>query len=150
VLSEEREMNTHVVTAAAGAGRHRVEGTAVVTAAGVVLCLAGGERGHIGAVGLGVPRPSQRDPARRSATSSVLTLTGHRDDELAKPLAEWAAARLGQVAVVTVGVHVEGATPEEIALLSANTREAAESLLAGIESAERSSTGKTLHQGDTP
>lgn len=117
------------VTAEAGAGRHRVEGCAVATGAGVVLTLTGGDRPHVGAVALGIPRPSQRDPARTSASSSVLTITGHRDDELAKPLADLAASRLGQVAVVVVGVHVEGAGAGDIALLAENTRQAAALLL---------------------
>lgn len=114
------------VTAEAGAGRHRVEGHAVATGAGVVLTLTGGDRPHVGAVALGIPRPSQRDPARTSASSSVLTVTGHRDDELAKPLADLAASRLGQVAV---GVHVEGAAAGDIALLAENAREVAALLL---------------------
>ncbi len=123
---------TRLVSATAGSGRYRVEGRGVATGAGVVITLTGGERPHVGAVGLGIPRPSRRDPARTSATSSVLAVTGHRDDELAKPLAELAAARLGQEAVVVVGVHVDGATDEEIARLSENTRQAAELLLAEL------------------
>jgi hypothetical protein len=93
------------------------------------MSLTGGERPHVGAVGLGIPRPSLRDCACTSATSSVLTVTGHKDDALAKPLAERVAARLNQVAVVVVGVHVDGATAGEIALLSENVGRAAEGLL---------------------
>ena len=121
-----------IITASAGTGRHRVEGTAVATGSGVIVSLTGGERPHVGAVGLGVPRPSLRDPAQRSATSSVLTLTGHRDDALAKPLAELVASRLGQVAVVVVGVHIDDATEEDIARLSEYTRQTAERLVAEI------------------
>jgi len=62
----------------------------------------------------------------------VLTLTGHKDDVLAKPLAERVAACLGQVAVVTVGVHVDRASAEDIALLSEHTRQVAERLLARL------------------
>ncbi|HOR00878.1 MAG TPA: hypothetical protein PLJ35_18850 [Anaerolineae bacterium] len=116
-------------TASAGEGRYWVEGTAIATGAGVTIHLSGGDRPHVGAVALGVPRPSLRDPARSSATVSVLTLTGHRDDELARPLAQLAAARLRQPVVVVVGVHVDGATPEDIARLSEHTSAAAESLL---------------------
>ncbi len=117
------------VRAAAGIGRHEVHAGATVTGAGLVVSLAGGERPHVGAVGLGVPRPGLRDPERTSASSSVLTLTGHRDDELAKPLAEAIAMQTGQVAVVAVGVHVEGATAEDIGLLQTNARLAVERLL---------------------
>ncbi len=117
------------MTASAGEGRLRVVGTAQPTGDGVVITLSGGDHPHIGAVGVGIPRPSLRDPQVQSASASVLTVTGHRDDELAKPLAELCARVLGQVAVVAVGVHVDGAGPEEIALLSAHVRQAAEQLL---------------------
>lgn len=124
--------HTSIVTTSAGEGRWRVEGAALATGAGVTLHLYGGERPHVGAVAMAVPRPSLRDPARTSATASVLAVTGHKDDELAKPLAELAAARLGQVAVVVVGVHVDAATPDDIARLSANAREATTRLLAQL------------------
>ncbi len=128
-MGEQEQEAPRYITAAAGIGRHEVHASATATGAGLVVTLAGGERPHVGAVGLGVPRPGLRDPERMSASSSVLTLTGHRDDELAKPLAAAIAAQTGQVAVVVVGVHVEGATAEDIGLLQANTRLAAERLL---------------------
>ncbi len=128
-MGEQVRAAPRYVTAAAGIGRHEVHAGATLTGAGLVVILAGGEQPHVGAVGLGVPRPGLRDPELTSASSSVLTLTGHHDDELAKPLAEVIAAQTGQVAVVVVGVHVEGATAEDIGLLRANTRLAAERLL---------------------
>lgn len=121
-----------LTTTTAGSGRWRVSATAIATGDGVTIHLGGGERPHVGAVAIAIPRPSLRDPARTSATSSVITVTGHKDDELAKPLAELAAARLGQVAVVVVGVHVEGATDEDIERLAAHAREAVERLLAQL------------------
>lgn len=121
-----------IVTASAGSGRYRVDGTAIATGAGVVITLAGGERPHVGAAGVGIPRPSLQDPQRLSATSSVVTITGHRDDELAKPLATLAAARLNQPAVVVVGVHVDAATAQDIDLLSSSVRQVAESLISRL------------------
>lgn len=135
-MSDLPEDRAPIIRASAGAGRYRVEGVAVDTGAGVVVSLTGGERPHVGAVGLGVPRPALHDPGRTSATSSVLTVTGHRDDELAKPLAELMARRLGQIVVVVVGVHVEDACAEEIAQLSENVRQAAGQLLHRLLPAE--------------
>lgn len=114
-----------ILTATAGTGRHRVQGTAIATGAGAIIALTGGEQPHVGAVGLGVPRPSRRDPGRRSATSSVLTLTGHHDDALAKPLAERAASRLDQPVVVVVGLHVEDAGEADIARLAEHAHDVA-------------------------
>ncbi len=141
MMSDQPTHHPNAITVQAGAGRYRVQGTAIATGDGVVVTLSGGEHPHVGAVGLGVPRPSLREPLRNSATSSVLAISGHKDDDLAKPLAGLFAARLGQVAVVAVGVHVDSASPEEIALLSANVRQAAEALLQSLAAPADESEG---------
>lgn len=124
-----------VVTASAGAGRLGVHGVLIATGDGLVVSLAGGERPHVGAVGVGVPYASPRHPGETRASASVLALTAHRDDEVARPLAELVARRTGQVAVVTVGLHIEDGTPEEIAALTENARQALGELLARLEAA---------------
>ena len=85
----------------------------------LLVVLWGGSRPHIGAVGLAEPRPSLKDPQRTSATSSVFTFAGHREDSLAKDLAEELARRLGRRVVVSAGMHWEGLTPEGIAKVTA-------------------------------
>ena len=121
-----------IITTSEGTGRLRVVGTAQATGDGVVITLTGGDHPHVGAVGVGIPRHSLRDPRTLSASSSVLTITGHKDDELAKPMAELIARRLGQVAVVAVGLHVDQATPEEIAIVSEHARQATMHLLSRL------------------
>ncbi|MBC7224778.1 MAG: hypothetical protein H5T59_10990 [Anaerolineae bacterium] len=74
----------------------------------VVVCLGGGDRPHVGSVVCAEPRPSLADPSRRSATSSVWNRLGHKDEALARPMAEGLAAALGATVVVIAGVHVEG------------------------------------------
>ncbi len=123
----------NTISASSGEGRWGVEATAIATSAGVTIHVSGGDRPHVGAVAMGVPRPSLRDPARTSATVSVLAVTGHKDDELARPLAALAAARLNEVAVVVVGVHVEGATADEVARLAESARQAVELVLQQLE-----------------
>jgi hypothetical protein len=56
--------------------------TAVRSGDDVVVVLGGGERPHIGALAVAIPRPSLADPEQTSSTSSVITLLGHKDDEL--------------------------------------------------------------------
>lgn len=96
---------------------------------GVIVCVLGGEKPHVGAVAIGVPRPSLRDPSATSATSSVFTLIGHKDDEIARPFAEKFAKRTGQPAVVVAGVHVKKAKKRDIEKLVANANQAAYALL---------------------
>jgi gallate decarboxylase subunit D len=74
----------------------------------VVRCY-GGESPHIGAVAIAIPRPSLADPKQRSASVSVYTVTGHKDDEIAVPLAKNLSASLGKTVVVVVGIHFEQA-----------------------------------------
>ncbi len=122
-----------VVTGSAGVGRLCVHGVLTATEDGLVVSLAGGERPHVGAVAVAVPYDSPRHPGKTRASTSVLALTGHRDDEVARPLAELVAHRTGQVAVVAVGLHVDSASPEEIVALTENARQALEDLLAQLE-----------------
>lgn len=116
-----------------GRGRCRLWGIALVTAGGVALTLVGGERPHVGAVAVGIPRPSLARAGRRSATTSVLTVTGHRDDELARPLAQELARRLGRTAVVVAGVHVERPRARDFQRIFRNAGRAVEALLAEVQ-----------------
>jgi hypothetical protein len=117
------------VRAVAGEGRWRVEARAFGTAEGIVVLLTGGERPHVGAVVLSLPRPSRAAPGRLSCTSTVLPLLGHKDDLVARPLAEELAVACGQPVVVVAGVHVNEATEEDIARLVANCRAAGAALV---------------------
>ncbi|CEP66523.1 Uncharacterized [Moorella glycerini] len=111
------------LTYMAGRGRYRIFCRVFATREGYIAHLMGGTRPHVGAVALGIPRPSLKGNYL-SATTSVLTLLGHKDDELARPAAATLAAGLNSPVVVVAGVHIDGASPEELASLKANTRRA--------------------------
>ncbi len=97
-----------------GDGRLRVSLSAMESGRDLAVAISGGDVPHVGSVAVAVPRPSLRDPNSVSATASVITLVGHKDDELAKPIAEFLARELGCVVVVSVGIHVEQAGPDDI------------------------------------
>ncbi|HEY3316694.1 MAG TPA: DUF120 domain-containing protein [Bacillota bacterium] len=86
-------------------GQVRLSASWSKTADGITVQLYGGLP-HVGAVAVAYPRPSLRDPSRPSATSSVLTRLGHKDDFLARPASELLAKALDAPAVVVAGVHV--------------------------------------------
>ena len=113
-----------------GSGRHRVWGTAFFSTGGVSVNCLGGEVPHIGAVAISIPRASLARPGRRSATTSVFALTGHKDDELARSMASELARRLGVTAVVVAGVHVARATRSDIAAVLRNADEAVRAIVA--------------------
>jgi hypothetical protein len=99
------------------AGRIGIELRALPMGKDLTVLISGGDRPHLGAAALGVPRPSLRDPARRSASVSVLTLTGHHDDEFARRAAHRLAAALGAPVLVACGIHADKLTGEELAAL---------------------------------
>jgi hypothetical protein len=130
----------------AGRGRCRLWGTAVVTADGVSLTLVGGERPHVGAVAIGIPRPSLARAGQKSATTSVFAVTGHKDDELARPLAEEMARRLGRTAVVAAGVHVGRARARDVVRIFRYAARALEAVVAEIQSMAGGSQGHSWHR----
>lgn len=111
-----------MLRAAAGKGMRRVEATAVVAGRDVVVTLGGGTAPHVGAVALAQARPSLNRPQATSATSSVLTLLGHKDDVVAREAAERLAVACGGTAVVAAGLHVDQASPADLRALVANAR----------------------------
>jgi len=82
--------------------------------ADVLVSIWGGERPHIGAVAVAQPRPSLKDPELTSASTSVICLIGHKEDDLVKATAEIMAATLETQVVVTAGIHWDNLSPEAI------------------------------------
>ena len=109
---------------AVGEGDHRVEVSGTVVGSDVCLCIGGGPAPHIGAAALAVPRESLRGDGTRSASASVLCVTGHKEDELAREAALRVAARLGGRALVAAGLHIDKAEARDIRLLLENCRAA--------------------------
>ena len=58
-----------------------------------------------------------------SSSASVLCLTGHKEDLLARKAALELARMLGHTVTVTVGLHIDDASAEAIAMLEANFQE---------------------------
>ncbi|HVN22548.1 MAG TPA: hypothetical protein VMT71_01155 [Syntrophorhabdales bacterium] len=83
----------------------------------ILVAVWGGTYPHVGAVGMAQPRQSLKDPEETSATSSVFTFAGHKEDLLVKPLAEELARRLNRNAVVTAGIHWDKLTEDEIKIV---------------------------------
>lgn len=106
----------------AGCGSHAVEATAVLCGGDLSLALGGGEKPHIGAIAIAVPRPSLTGDGARSSSASVHCLPGHKEDLLARGVALDLAKQLGRTVVVTAGLHIDGASAQDIAQLEKNAR----------------------------
>ncbi len=94
----------------------------------ILLCVSGGTKPHIGCVVQAVPRMSLSGDGTRSATASVLNLTGHKDEFLCRKLAEIVCSRLGVTVVCTGGFHLDGMTAGQIRELLAVTEDVGEKL----------------------
>ena len=112
-----------------GTGNYQVEVAAFLCGMDVVVVIAGGTRYHVGAVALAEPRPSLADPSRISASASVLCVTGHKEDELARDTALKLASSLNRRVAVTAGIHIDEATADELQQLNRNCQQALDKIV---------------------
>jgi len=108
------------------AQRGRITLTMTCLRLGRDLCvtLAGGDRPHIGAVAL----------ARSEAGgSSVLTLPGHRESDLAQAIASRLADQFDAAVSVACGIHLDDILPEELAAVLELSQELTSELMARLE-----------------
>ncbi|MBU0516161.1 MAG: hypothetical protein KJ621_15465 [Proteobacteria bacterium] len=129
--TEQRGPLERIRLASTGPARN-VEAEAVWIGGDLLVYIFGGEAPHIGAVAAATPRPSLRDPHERSATASVLTFVGHKEDDLAKQAAERLAAALDTNVVVTAGIHWDDLPADDIEQVMANGRELIQELIARL------------------
>ncbi|MDI6895789.1 hypothetical protein [Methanocella conradii] len=88
------------------AGRISVDLKAVEVGDGLLVVITGGNA-HIGAAAVGINYGAM-------ATSSVITVPGHREDRVVKDAAEKLAKELGRTVVVVAGIHYDKMSKEEI------------------------------------
>ncbi len=71
------------------------------------LITVSGGKAHIGSCVLAIPRPSLANPEEPGCTSSVLNLTGHKDELICRKLAESICLRKRRTVVCTGGFHID-------------------------------------------
>jgi len=69
---------------------------------------------HIGCAVLAIPRPSLKSDGSMSCTSSVLNLSGHKDEALCRLLAERACVSYQKTCLCTGGFHVDNMSAQQI------------------------------------
>lgn len=78
------------------------------------VLIGGGDRPHIGCAVMAIPRPSLEGNGEISVTSSVLNVTGHKDEYICRLAAEEIAKCRNRITVCTGGVHVDGISKKQI------------------------------------
>lgn len=73
------------------------------------------DNAHLGAVAV-----SEFDPKEKRASSSVITLLGHKDDEVAREAAHLICKQTRKPTCVIAGIHVDEITRDEIAEILVN------------------------------
>lgn len=109
-------------------GRITIEITINTLGNDVCVLVTGGIAPHIGAVSLSIARPSLKNKEEISSSTSILTITGHKDDIAARYLSENLAARLNKNVVVICGIHYDAITADEIETVGLLVREASQKL----------------------
>lgn len=78
------------------------------------ISIYGGDIPHIGAIALGIPRPSLEDKNKISSSVSILTITGHKEDAIVQKIAKVLASTLNGTVVVSCGIHIDDITFDDI------------------------------------
>jgi len=108
-------------TLIAGTGLLAVHASLQRIGADVLIALWGGTRPHIGALAVAVPHPDRAPELQRCSTVLQFSFPGHRDEAVARRVAERIAAALQCSVLVSAGIHVPDISPDGIETVLANT-----------------------------
>ena len=118
-------------------GQFRVNAEVLLIGNDVVVSIWGGTRPHVGAVALAIPRPSLKNQRATSATSSVFTRLGHKEDDIVKRFSEQVSAGVNRVVVVTAGIHWDGIAPGGVEIVRSLCDEISRSLIERVSERKR-------------
>jgi gallate decarboxylase subunit D len=118
-------------------GLYQVNAEALLIGEDLVVSIWGGTRPHVGAVALAIPRPSLKNQRTTSATSSVFTRLGHKEDDIVKRFSEQVSAGVNRVVVVTAGIHWDGIGPEGVEIVRSLCDEISKSLIGRVSERKR-------------
>lgn len=93
---------------------HNINCSAVKMGKDWNISIYGGDLPHIGAIALGIPRPSLEDKNKISSSVSVLTITGHKEDVIVQKVAKVLSTTLNSTVVVSCGIHIDDITFDDI------------------------------------
>lgn len=80
----------------------------------ILILIRGGDKPHIGSVVMAIPRKSLSDEKISSCTSSVINVTGHKDEIICRAVAENFCKKFRAVTVCTGGFHVDNLSVAQI------------------------------------
>lgn len=90
------------------------------------ITILGGDKPHIGSSVLAVPRLSLTGDGSVSATSSVMNMVGHKDEQICRYVAEKICAKKNAVVLCSGGFHVDDISKDGIGEVLEAVKELAE------------------------
>lgn len=96
-----------------GTGKCIVEAIVVRCGKDLNVTISGGEKYHLGAAAIAVPRLEYKEGKKRTASTSVICVQGHREDELTYKAAKYLATSLDCTVAAAIGIHIDNITKEE-------------------------------------
>jgi gallate decarboxylase subunit D len=112
----------HIQTISLSSGEPPYQVEALITKTGndLVISVGGGSCYHVGAVAVAHAHASLRDAQSVNSTVSVITLPGHKEDEIVQAAARKLSKQLNCSVVLSAGMHIDSASEYEIQLLVEN------------------------------
>ena len=95
------------------AGRHTIYLEVKEIGKDLLIAIYGGDEHHIGGAAVAYPTPSHYRDAT-TVSVSTMTLPGHKDYVVANTAAEKICKALETPTIVTVGIHYDNATKDDI------------------------------------
>ena len=95
----------------AGTGVYTVSASLQALGPDILITVWGGTRPHVGALVVSAPHPDCAPEEGRCSTVLQFSFPGHRDNVVARRVAERVACALQRTIVVSAGIHVPDITP---------------------------------------
>ena len=86
---------------------YKVDSVCVECGADLVVVIGGGERYHIGAIGLTIASPNLKDTNRLTHRTYQIPVPGHKEEALAREGSLLLSQRISRNVVLSVGIHQE-------------------------------------------
>lgn len=92
----------------------------------LVIVISGGDSEHIGAATLSIPSVHAKNDSKITSNTSILSVTGHKEDILFREIGAYFAENFICTAIVCGGIHVDSASDQLVDAIIREVREMAE------------------------
>jgi hypothetical protein len=99
---------------------YQIHAHVIINGSDLTLVIGGGTHYHTGAVAVAWSHPSIKDPQKLTSTASLISLTGHKEDLIARKAALKLSKTLHTTVTVISGLHIDDASPQDIDILIDN------------------------------